>query len=221
MHKEKEILYEQYINAGIQVIMYTILPLLAFMGWVIGVPILLYGGMMTSVDDAQGLFQTLVVFSLPMLLFFVIVPVMVQLKNKVSLEELGLKLKIDKKNIILITINLSVVGYMFYRIVILGKSWDSVIPVLLQLCAIGISEEVLCRGVVSYKINQIINSKLICVLISSLIFAFLFHSGDTDLANLLVRLPLGLILGAVRYYTGNVYNSIAMHIWYNAFMFIL
>ena len=39
---------ERLVKAGISISMYTILPLLAFLAWVIGVPLFIYGGMMTS-----------------------------------------------------------------------------------------------------------------------------------------------------------------------------
>lgn len=66
---DKGTIEERYVSAGIRTIMYTIIPMLAFLAWVIVMPLMLFGGMMTSVNDAQGLFQTLFVFSLPMLLF--------------------------------------------------------------------------------------------------------------------------------------------------------
>lgn len=95
------------------------------------------------------------------------------------------------------------------------------VPVVFQLCAIGISEEILCRGILYFEIKQGFHSNWLAIVLSSVIFAFLFHSGDTDLANLMVRLPLGVVLALLRSYTGNVYSSIIAHIWYNSWLFII
>lgn len=93
---EKNNRMEQYLTASIRISMYCVLPMIGFMVWVLFVPILFYGGMMTSVDAAQGLGQTLFIFSLPMLFFFAVVPVSLHLKKR-SLKELGLKFSFEKK----------------------------------------------------------------------------------------------------------------------------
>lgn len=212
---------ERYLKAGISITMYTILPMLGFAAWVIGMPLFLYGGMMTSVSDAQGIFQTLFIFSLPMLLFFVVIPIFMQRKKNTSMDDLGLHFVRDKKSMILLTVNVFIALAIFTRLFQTAHSLKEAVPVMIQLCVIGLSEEVLCRGIIYLEINQTFHNKLAAVLISSVIFAFLFHSGDSDSANLFVRLPLGFAFAVVRCYTGSVYNSIVMHVWYNSLMFIL
>ena len=212
---------EKYLKAGINIAMYTILPMLAFMAWVIGMPLFLYGGVITSVEDAQGPFQTLFIFSLPMLLFFGIVPVLLQLKKKTSVIDLGLCFQYNWQSIVTLVINILFALTIFTKLVLVIESLSEAVPVIFQLCAIGVSEEILCRCVIYHEIEHAFHNKAATIFISAVIFAFLFHSGDGDLTNLLVRLPLGLIFAAVRCYTGNIYNSIVMHIWYNSLMFIL
>lgn len=175
--------------------------------------------MITSVDDAQGLGQTLLVFSAPMLLFFVAIPVLFQLR-RVSVRELGIKFSHDKKNIVILGINCFIVIILLGKLVLNFNSLLDALPIVFQLCTIGISEEILCRGIIYHEIESGFGNKWFAVILSSMIFAFLFHSGDTDLANLAIRFPLGLTLALVRCYTGNVYSSIMMHIWYNSWMFI-
>lgn len=212
---------ERYVSAGIHTTMYTIVPMLAFLAWVIVMPIILFGGMMTSVNDAQGTFQTLFIFSLPMLLFFAAIPILLQVKKGISLKDLGLQFVRDKKNIILLLVNSFAAIVIISRIVVLEANISEAVPIIIQLCAIGISDEILCRGIIYHEIENGFHSKIAAVIVSSIIFAFLFHSGDTDLANLVIRFPLGIIFAALRCYTGNVYNGIVMHIWYNSLMFIL
>lgn len=218
MKKENRV--EQYLMTGIHIAIYCILPMIGFMTWVLCVPILFYGGMITSVDDAQGLGQTLLVFSAPMLLFFVAIPVLFQLR-RVSVRELGIKFSHDKKNIVILGINCFIVIILLGKLVLNFNSLLDALPIVFQLCTIGISEEILCRGIIYHEIESGFGNKWFAVILSSMIFAFLFHSGDTDLANLAIRFPLGLTLALVRCYTGNVYSSIMMHIWYNSWMFIL
>ncbi len=221
MHKEREILLEHYFSGVLRVAMYTVLPLIGLVAWVIAIPILLYGGVMSSLDDAKNAFQVLVIFSLPMMLFFAVLPVLLERKRKVTLQELGLAFEKNKKNIILLVANTGLLVYSFYRMLVSGAEMERIIPILIQLCVIGISEEVLCRGVIYYEIQKAVNNPILCIVISSLIFGFVFHSGDSDMANLLVRVPLGLLLGSVRWFTKNVYNSVIMHTWYNALVITL
>ncbi len=212
---------ERLVKAGISISMYTILPLLAFLAWVIGVPLFIYGGMMTSVNEAQGIFQTVFIFSAPMILFFGIIPIYIQIKHKTSINDLGLKGCWNRRSIILLCCNITIALVMFIKLIQEFSDLKSVIPIIIQLCAIGISEEILCRGVIYHEIDNAFHSKILSIFISSIIFAFLFHSGDSDFVNLVVRLPLGLAFAIMRCYTGNVYNSIVMHVWYNSLMFIL
>ncbi len=216
MHENKSLKMEHYFNGVIRVTMYTILPLIGLVAWVIGVPILLYGGVMSSLDYAENAFQVLFIFSLPMLLFLTLLPILLERNRKVSWQELGLKFEKSKKNVFFLALNLFVAIYSLYRMIISGGDLEKSLPIIMQMIVIGISEETICRGVIYHEIKSFLNKDLICVIISSLLFSFVFHSGDTDLANLLIRLPLGLVLGSARYYTGSIYNSIAMHIWYNA-----
>lgn len=219
MHKELQV--EKFFEGSVRVAMYAILPLLGFMAWVVIFPLVVYGGMMTDINNAQGITQTLLVFSFPMLLFFVLIPVLLECRKKVSMKELGLEFQVNKRNIIFLCANILIVLYMFGRLLAGGNPFQMVLPMLLQLSAIGISEEIICRCILYHETKQILHKDLWALLITSVIFGFLFHSGDGDMANLMVRVPLGLILGSVRWYTGNVYNSILMHIWYNTLMLVL
>lgn len=215
MHENNGMVLERYINGAFRVAMYTMLPLIGLVVWVIGVPILLYGGVMSSLDYAKNAFQVLFIFSLPMLIFLTILPVIFEKRRKVSWQELGFQFKKNKKNGVMLVVNILIVVYAMYRMLTSGGNFQKVIPIMLQMIVIGISEETICRGVIFHEIKSFLNKDILCVIISALLFSFVYHSGDTDSANLLIRLPLGLILGAVRAYTGNVYNSMAMHIWYN------
>lgn len=219
MHKELQI--EKVFEGIIRVAMFSVLPLLGFLAWVVVFPIIAYGGVMTDINGARGIVQTLLVFSLPMLLFLAAIPVLLECRKKATLKELGLAFEKNKKNVILLCINVVVVLCMVGKLIFSEDSFETVFPMLVQLSAIGISEEIISRGVLYYETKQVLKKDLWALIITSFIFAFLFHSGDSDVANLAVRVPLGLMLGSVRWYTGNVYNSILIHIWYNTAMLVL
>lgn len=212
---------EKYFSAAISIIMYSVLPLIAFAAWVIGIPILLYGGLIASVDDAQGLFQTLFVFSFPMFLFFVIIPIFLQKRKHMSMECIGVKWKNDRKNICILLVNICILAVCLGRLIVLYNNWSEVLPMIIQLCVIGISEEVLCRGIIYGEVHKATEKTWMAIIVSTFIFAFLFHSGDSDAANLFVRFPLGLIFALLRHYTGNVYSGAVMHTWYNTLMLII
>lgn len=213
---------EEIVYAGLRIVGYSTVPLMAFMAWVVLVPLLLWGGMMTSVDDAKNIQQTVIIFSLPMVLFFAIVPVAVQRLRKIDFKDLGLKIKKYKRTFILLALNLITVVVVFVKVFSgRGAGAEECIAMMIQLTAIGIAEETLSRGIIYFEILNVFKSKAVAIIVSSLIFAFLFHSGDGDINNLLIRVPLGLVLALVRCYTGNLYNSIAMHVWYNSLMLIL
>ncbi len=219
MHKELQI--EKVFEGIIRVAMFSVLPLLGFLAWVVVFPIIAYGGIMTDINSAQGIVQTLLVFSLPMLLFLAAIPVLLECRKKATFKELGLVFEKNKKNMILLCINVIAALCMFGKLIFSEDSFGTVFPMLVQLSAIGISEEIICRSVLYHETKQVLKKDLWALIITSFIFAFLFHSGDSDMANLAVRVPLGLMLGSVRWYTGNVYNSILIHIWYNTAMLVL
>lgn len=219
MENTKACKVENYVLSGIRITMYTILPLLAFCAWVIGMPLLIYGGMITSVDSANGFFQTFLIFSFPMLLFFAIIPVAIKLRRKdVTLDDLGLIFHFNKKSVIPLLINGTIACFVIFKLFLAFGDAATALPVIIQLTAIGISEEILCRSVIFNEADKAFKNRIVTIILSSLIFAFMFHSGDSDAANLLVRVPLGIMFALMRHFTGNVYSSIGMHIWYNALM---
>lgn len=213
---------EEIVYAGIRIIGYSTIPLVAFIAWVMLMPLLLWGGMITSVDDAENITQTFVIFSFPMILFFVILPVIVQKLRGIGLKELGIKFVKKKRTLIMLAINLVIVIAVYTKVVyVMQLGVEELISMAIQLVVIGIAEETLSRGIIYYEIKNVFNSNVVAIIISSLIFAFLFHSGDGDLNNLLIRFPLGLVLALIRCHTGNIYNSVAIHVWYNSLMLIV
>jgi membrane protease YdiL (CAAX protease family) len=57
--------------------------------------------------------------------------------------------------------------------------------------------------------------KVVSMILSSLIFAFIFHSNEDILTNLIIRVPLGIIFGSIYLYTKNLSSSILLHWFYD------
>lgn len=66
---------------------------------------------------------------------------------------------------------------------------------------IAIAEEIHFRGV-QYEYLKKQYGVIKTVIITSFLFAFLLHLNDGVMSNLLIRFPLGLVLGFIRYRFG-------------------
>lgn len=86
--------------------------------------------------------------------------------------------------------------------------------VIFHFIVVAIAEEVMIRSVLMHELQKSFNTAW-TVIIGSAIFAFAYHSGGDVISNILVRFPLGIGLGVLRVYTGNIYNSTLAHFWYN------
>ena len=198
---------------------YIILPLIGMIAWILISSSMINGNISTSVDSISGLFETIVIFSVPMLLFLAFIPLLVKIKidNK-SLNDLGLVFIRNKK---ILTLNILILVAVIFSFCTSNAFNSSEIPaMILHILAIGISEEIMLRSIVYDEVHSKFNT-VISVIITSLIFAFIYHSGSDWQSNLLIRFPLGVILSILRIKTNNIYSSILFHSWYNMLVLIL
>ena len=95
---------------------YIILPLIGMIAWILISSSMINGNISTSVDSISGLFETIVIFSVPMLLFLAFIPLLVKIKidNK-SLNDLGLFFIRNKKNIIILTLNILILVAVIFH----------------------------------------------------------------------------------------------------------
>ena len=197
---------------------YIIGPLIGMALWIMVVSSIMCGGMETLVESMNGFIETFTIFSIPMLLFLAVIPLIVKVKyeNK-SFKELGLIYTSNKRNNILLALNMVVLMVMGVRFVTLDINSGEILTMFIHILCIGVSEEIMLRSVVFDEVGSKFN-KVITIIITALIFSFIYHSGSDLQSNILIRFPLGLILGFLRSKTNNVYNSIAFHTWYNMFV---
>ncbi|QSZ26622.1 CPBP family intramembrane metalloprotease [Aceticella autotrophica] len=80
--------------------------------------------------------------------------------------------------------------------------------------AVGLSEEILVRGVILKELKKIFNVYY-SIVIDALIFAFVFHANDNIEINLFIRFPLGLILGLIATRAKSIHPCVLLHWSYN------
>ena len=71
----------------------------------------------------------------------------------------------------------------------------------------AVSEEMLFRGCIQKTLTDKMRNKFLAILIS----AFIFSAAHLEFYGLLPRFILGIILGYVFYYTGNILMSMLLH----------
>ena len=211
-----------YLLHIIRTTSYVALPLMAMITWILGVSVIVFGSIRSNVDQASDFIETFVLFSLPMLIFFVVLPILIKMKTDgKSLDDLGLCFHPNKRNITILVANiafLSAVCVMFC--IQASEGANQLIAIIVHILAIGISEEIMIRCIIYDELRRKY-SIAVSVIVSSLVFAIVYHSGDGLIPNMLIRFPLGLVLAIIRVWTKNIYSSIVMHSWYNMLMLII
>lgn len=154
-----------------------------------------------SIED-NSLLNNLFYYSLPIIMGLVIFPLcMVHFKV----------LSVDiKPNFAIGYIEL---GYLLIAAIVIILRLDTGLEYILSVFIIAFSEEFLFRH---FLINDS-NNKYI-LLISSLVFAFIVHINEPLFSNLLIRFPLGLVLGIVFRKKKNLIGCIVLHFIYNLMM---
>lgn len=218
---ERKINLHDNFQYTIKLAMYVMIPLIMLVVWIFAVSFGGFGELKMSVDETGSFSETFVVFSMPMLLFMGAIPIAIKhYGERVSLSQMGLKFRANKTNIVLLIINFGVLVAAAATYAVQISSTAEFVTKLIHIMVIGITEEIMMRGIVFNDLEEKFNT-VIAIVLNSLIFAFIYHSGSDLLSNLLVRFPLGLILSLVRVKTKNVYNSIVMHSWYNMLMLVI
>lgn len=129
-------------------------------------------------------------------------------KYKISLQNLGLK-KVTRIQLIFCLIIL--IGTYLYIFIGTKMTLYYCIIITLQNLGIAFSEEFFTKGIMFFQIGKIVDNSYFKILLSALIFAFLFHNTGSFFTNLLYRLPMGIALGYTYIKTKNLYIPITLH----------
>lgn len=146
--------------------------------------------------------QTYINYSVPVLSGLFIFPFVLV---KIKFMDVGepVKFKLDYLSICLILIGTVISCYkLFFQ----GLH----LHIIIHTLVIAISEEFLYRYILLNKCEN-----KVMLLISSFIFAFVLHSNEPLIMNLIVRFPIGLILGVIFIKRKELLLCILLHYIYN------
>ncbi|MEH7922434.1 CPBP family intramembrane metalloprotease [Staphylococcus pseudintermedius] len=191
----------------------SVLPLLLLTVLVIVVSLVFFGDIKTDINSAETASVILIGFSVPMFISLVILPLIIEvLLLKRTLNDLGLYIIITKSQLLFVFVLLSIstlVSYFF-----LLENNRLALSILFSFITVAISEELYVRGILYFEFKKIWGD-LISVILTSFIFAFVYHANSDFFSNLIFRFPLALVLVFVRKKSGNIYNSVLLHYIYN------
>lgn len=196
----------------IKIIIYTLYPMILLVFLVILFNLFLFGNIITDVNDTSNLYESIIGFSLPLLISFCIIPYLIE-KNFFNKSTIQLGLLYNKKKIsylqtsifTTVSIIISVLGY---------KRLENELIVIISFIIVAICEEFYCRGLM-YNVIQESFNEVSAILFNSIIFSIIYHSGGDIWINLLLRFPLAIILSLLRFKTKSIYDSVLLHYIYN------
>lgn len=104
------------------------------------------------------------------------------------------------------------------RILLLQNFSKGIILIIIQNLFVAIGEEFVARACLFYLLRKIISNEKLIMLISAIIFVFVFHSNSSLIDNLVWRLPVTILLVFVYSKTNSVINCSIIHMTYNVFV---
>ncbi len=201
-NKEDDIIKKIISVAG-----YSGIPLVLLVGFItIGVGFV-RGDRVSNAWLLVGIQQTV-----PALISLGLIPLFIFTKiEKNSPKLIGIN---KYKHKLLAVINIFIIIIFLSYLAIAGLLFSSRGIFVLHYAVIAITEEVLVRGIITYKLKELFENKVIAITVSALIFSLVFHSTDGLFANLLWRVPFAIIMSILLETTGNIWFPITLHwIW--------
>ncbi|USH26237.1 hypothetical protein K9E53_09230 [Staphylococcus pseudintermedius] len=143
---------------------------------VIVVSLVFFGDIKTDINSAETASVILIGFSVPMFISLVILPLIIEvLLLKRTLNDLGLYIIITKSQLLFVFVLLSIstlVSYFF-----LLENNRLALSILFSFITVAISEELYVRGILYFEFKKIWGD-LISVILTSFIFAFVYHANS-------------------------------------------
>jgi membrane protease YdiL (CAAX protease family) len=157
----------------------------------------------------------------PMLIAFLLVPALAANRSlKLRANEMGLSVqKVRRTCFIVLPILAALIALATVRFPFIVVDGYTTSVVVAHFAIVAISEEYLCRGIIHHLTVKLLGRTL-AVIATAIIFVFAFHSSTQVIVNLIYRMPIGVILGLLRVYTGNIYAPIAVHWIYDVVLTI-
>jgi hypothetical protein len=171
-------------------------------------PIILDINKVTSLKDVISF------FSIPVIFFLGVLPVLYEkVYEKESLYNIGLVYGRNRIYIFWMLVSFAILLASILRIYRIEQTLFFIL--VLHNFAVGLSEEILVRGVILTELKKIFNVYS-SIVIDALIFAFVFHANEDIKINLFIRFPLGLILALIATRAKSIHPCVLLHWAYNA-----
>ncbi|WP_163581717.1 CPBP family intramembrane glutamic endopeptidase [Gracilibacillus saliphilus] len=194
----------------IHYLLYTLNLVVGCFGISIILPfIIMYGMDRFAVSEDLSI---LFLFTIPAFIGFILFPLLWYiLSDKLQLQDIGMVHRLNRTTITICVISFAVIIYSCIQI------QDIPWIMLVHFAVIGLGEELVFRGILLYRLQQVMNSWL-AILISAAVFAFVFHSGQPFLDNVSYRLILGVVFGFIFLRSKNIWGVASIHFAYNFFV---
>lgn len=135
--------------------------------------------------------------------------IMMKKRCNASMSELGLVYQP-------VITTLLIVGTLSTLIVILCYHFQMLtILIILQNIFVASGEEFVARGCLFFLLRKILKNEIAVILVSTLIFVFIFHSNSGLSDNLIWRLPITIVLALLYSKTRSIVNTGLVHLTYN------
>lgn len=126
---------------------------------------------------------------------------------------------IDKKGKAFLYLSLFII---FYNLAY-SKKYEStsiMFMMIFHYIVVSVGEEFTYRKLILKLLNERYKTN-IAVVISAFLFSFLLHINESLLGNLLIRFPIGIVLGFIAVKTESIAYTIILHTMYNLIVLIL
>lgn len=201
------------IEQIIKVCCYISIPLVSLIVVTLVMSFCLSGEINSNINNVFSFNVMFINFSLPMIVILGIIPtVILILSEKCTGRDLGFI--ITKKSTYLILV--VCIGIIALCSVSLAKQSlkISLSMLIIHFLCVAIAEEIMLRSIIYYNTEKMFGCILNCV-INGVIFAFIYHSNEDFLSNLIIRFPLGFLLAYVRLKQDDIFASVGIHWMYN------
>ena len=118
---------------------------------------------------------------------------------------------------------LFLVGFAVLYGIICRKEFESIpmmAVIILHYTAVSLGEEFTYRKLILGLLNTRYIT-WIAVVVNAIMFSFILHINEDLIANLLIRFPMGIVLGCIAVKTNTIAYTIVLHTIYNLIVLIL
>jgi len=211
--RKKEFISKKDINNIICVIIFCTVPIVLLIATML---------IMYTIYNIFNIYsfwgEVLTVQSIPSLISMGIVPwIMYSKMTKKSIKDI---MYLKKQLIISRAISVIMLFGFLIMLLIFREHVKLISPFVIHFLVIAIVEEVLIRGIITDRLKEVFINEWLAILISALIFSFVFHSRNGFVNGLIYHVPFALLMSLIYKKTGALEVPIMIHWIYNVVLTI-